>query len=176
VRGSCQTPPHPAASPALASTLSPQGERVRKLAALYVAASMSVQSDRADAAMTAAAKPPSSRLRPFSRCRHSGSLLKSSAAQRRRTRRRGTTATSSARPGSPRPTMRSNWAARLAGQLTLLGMMDRLAPSAFASLKGGEGGRHALCNIRPRSGMASGSLLIEALEKLAAGLRRGRAA
>jgi putative acetyltransferase len=58
-------------------------------------------------------------------------------------------------------------AERLAGQLTLLGMMDG-SPVGFASLKGGE--EVDMLYIHPAAvGHGVGSLLIEALEKLAAG-------
>jgi putative acetyltransferase len=57
--------------------------------------------------------------------------------------------------------------ARLAGQLTLLGMMDG-SPVGFASLKGGE--EVDMLYVHPAAvGHGVGSLLIEALEKLAAG-------
>jgi putative acetyltransferase len=56
---------------------------------------------------------------------------------------------------------------RLAGQLTLLGMMDG-SPVGFASLKGGE--EVDMLYVHPAAvGHGVGSLLIEALEKLAAG-------
>ncbi len=57
--------------------------------------------------------------------------------------------------------------ARLASQLTLLGMMSG-SPVGFASLKGGE--EIEMLYVHPAAaGHGVGSLLIEALEKLAAG-------
>jgi putative acetyltransferase len=57
--------------------------------------------------------------------------------------------------------------AQLAGQLTLLGMMDG-SPVGFASLKGGE--EVDMLYVHPAAvGHGVGSLLVEALEKLAAG-------
>ena len=57
--------------------------------------------------------------------------------------------------------------ARLAGQLTLLGMMEG-SPVGFASLKGGD--EVDMLYVHPvAAGHGVGSLLIEALEKLAAG-------
>jgi putative acetyltransferase len=57
--------------------------------------------------------------------------------------------------------------ARLAGQLTLLGMVDG-SPVGFASLKGGE--EIDMLYVHPAAaGRGVGALLIEALEKLAAG-------
>ncbi len=59
------------------------------------------------------------------------------------------------------------WGARLASQLTLLGMMEG-SPVGFASLKGGE--EVDMLYVHPAAaGHGVGSLLIEALEKLAAG-------
>jgi putative acetyltransferase len=59
------------------------------------------------------------------------------------------------------------FAARLAGQLTLLGMVDG-SPVGFVSLKGGE--EIDMLYVHPAAaGHGVGSLLIEALEKLAAG-------
>ena len=59
------------------------------------------------------------------------------------------------------------WGARLSGQLTLLGLMDS-SPVGFASLKGGED--VDMLYVHPvAAGHGVGSLLIEALEKLAVG-------
>jgi putative acetyltransferase len=59
------------------------------------------------------------------------------------------------------------FAERLTGQLTLLGMMEG-SPVGFASLKGGE--EVDMLYVHPAAaGHGVGSLLIEALEKLAAG-------
>lgn len=60
-----------------------------------------------------------------------------------------------------------SFGARLAGQLTLLGMMDG-SPVGFASLKGAD--EIDMLYVHPvAAGHGVGALLIEALEKLAAG-------